>query len=149
MAKHTALKRIVGICGALVLVGLLAACGSSGPVLAVDAQDDGSLVATANKCKSDGMVVTSIEVAEGQGHIVVSSEDLQGVLHVGFGEPISGDMETNVADLGVDTENFLFMTDAMGTSEASFEVEPGFYSLTIWGDDAEPATGAITIAPTE
>ena len=155
---------LLGLLSALAVVALafaVSGCGSR-TTLAGDWADDGGYVVTADRCKADSMMI-NYDIEEGNDFIVISSELESGTLHITLGsaldiEAMTGDVEGDVEGEGdvdlPDVETELIpvdqdlVYDATGTGTETFIVVPGTYSLTVSGDDANPATGTVTIYQT-
>lgn len=151
MAKKTFLKGILAAVAAVFMVGAIAGCSSEKYELAAETNDDGSMTVTAENCAEDGMFMSSVTVPEGMTGLKISGTDVQGTLHIRIGNPLDLGEDASVEDLenAVDAsgEDYIMSCDATGTFEQSGTFEPGDYSLTVYGDDAAPATGTVLITP--
>lgn len=144
---------------AVMLVLGVTAC-NAGYELAGENNDDGTLTYTAKNCKADGMTMINYTVEEGVTKVVFHSNLEQGTLHVDLspaidlGDPTTKDEDATVAELeesaGVTLDDLtvngtIIAYDASGTKEETLEITPGSYALKVFGDDANPATGTLTI----
>ena len=96
-----------------------------------------------NNAKEDDFVQGGyISVGEGEGIEVVSDLNDGGKILIGF---LAVPEDQSMDELPVMDTKYEMMISGVATQGGTFE--PGDYSLTVYGDDAAPATGTIIIAP--
>ncbi len=133
----------------------LTACGSK-TVLSMDGSKVGDVSINADGCDGSGITMTSWTQPEGSTQVTIHSELEKGALNIKFGAPV--DIDAALAEAGESSESVgdsvgdavsnvdvVVEFDATGTGEETFVLEPGDYSLTVTGSDADPATGTVTI----
>ena len=145
-------KRLLVAVAALVVVLAVSACG--GTTLAGETTSDGVMTYTAKRCKSDDMAMVSFTLEEGQV-LAVHSELESGNLHFVFGSPLDvdaaleagGEEGDDALVEGLTPDDAVLEYVATGTGDEVLDLEPGDYSLTIYGEDDNPATGTVTLTP--
>ncbi len=142
-------KYLVAGVAVIALALLVTACGSKVP-LTGETTEDGIMTFTVDGCKEDDLAAIGYTIEEGQ-MLVVSSELTSGTLHITFSESAladesSGELETEDLEEAL-SGDVVLIYDASGTNEERLDLEPGDYMISVCGDDADPATGTVTITP--
>ena len=140
---------VLGAFAVVALAVTFTAC-SFGGTLEGNWQDD-DYVVTAKNADDEYWMMIGYTVEEGCDTLVVSPELEKGTVVVTLGSGI--DVDEKLEDQEADTDPEAFSPDetileikATGSSEQTFPVEPGDYSLIVAGADGDPATGTVTIS---
>ena len=154
-----AAKSLLGILSAFLLVSVMAACAPK-TTLAGDWADDGTFTVTADTARDDDMFMIGYEVEDGTTALTITPDLSKGTLHIALAAPLEVDASTEgegadatvddlIASTSFDFESGdnIFVVDAQGQGATTIEVEPGYYTLVVAGDNADPATGTVAITP--